>query len=211
MNTTIVAVTSVRNRRGDLLRAYAAEIASRLGLMTVESLDDAEAAKKLQVEGRLAFRVADLALPGVPTIVPQEEPLLCRAGILRDVFVPIGGDEAGPYAVERTLPFASALDARVTVFHSTWRKPHLASDVPLEHCRAQTKRNLAWAEERVAASGVPHAVLAGIHSDIVEGIILTALQARCCLIAVARSLHIGRGSHVDRIVTQSPIPVLVWR
>ena len=121
--------------------------------------------------------------------------------------IPLGNDESGSYASLVGIPIARALGVPVRFYHTTWKNSAVASADPREHMAADAREVLATAERRADVQRVPYRTVVEMADGVAEGVIRAALRERCCAIITARGRGTGRGSYVDQLIDESPIPV----
>ncbi|MDO8622001.1 MAG: universal stress protein, partial [bacterium] len=140
------------------------------------------------------------------TVAPQGETgvLVRGAG---PVCIPLGDGESGSWASLLGIPIARALGLSVVFYHTTWRNPAVASDEARAHMDPDAQLVLATAHQRAVAAGVAYHTIVEMADGVAEGIVRAALRERCSLIITARGRATGRGSYVDQLLAESPIPV----
>lgn len=202
MRFETVTYPFLATRRGAIMKAFAADLAARLGAATKPVFDP------LRHDVR-CLHVGDRAPADrrVTYCAPFEESSLLGRG-KGEILVPLGNGEAGRHAVRAGLPVAHALGLPVVFYHTTWRDPRVASDDPAAHVCGTARDVLLAAESEAARLGIPHRTALAMAEDVVEGTLARALADRCVLLIVARGLNTGRGSYVDLWLEKSPIPVL---
>lgn len=140
------------------------------------------------------------------TVAPQGETGVCARGD-GPVCIPLGDGESGSHASLVGIPIARALGVAVVFYHTTWRNPAVTSDHARDHMDPDAQLVLATAVQRAVAAGVAHRVVVEMADGVAEGIVRTALRERCSIIITARGRATGRGSYVDQLLDESPIPV----
>lgn len=164
------------------------------------------------------FRKSDAILIGSPAttaystltcIVPKDETDL-RARGDGSICVPLGNGDSARRVAAFVLPLAARLGVSVVFYHTTWLNPKLPAEAaPERHMLPEVVEHLRAMRAEAAALGVSCEAVVEAASTIDDGILRFALHRNCSLIAMARSVQIGRGSHVDQALARSVIPVLV--
>jgi len=145
------------------------------------------------------------------------------------ILVPTDGSALSQHAAERALTFASALKAKVILFHA---KPEprqsfsggegggfVEQASPEEFDLISTKlanEYLNGLGAMARSAGVEFEVVVGRSGEPYEGIIETATAKQCDLIIMASHGRRGiksliLGSETQKVLTHSKIPVLVYR
>lgn len=125
------------------------------------------------------------------------------------IFVPLGDGESGIHAAQFAATLAADLRRPLILYHTTWRNPDVTSDRPADHLCTNAGNVIMIARTRVQALGVTPTVCIETAPVVAGGIIRAAIRARAACIVVARSGKTGKGSYVDQLRSQSPIPVLI--
>lgn len=140
---------------------------------------------------------------------PQDEFLPGEHGLM-SAFIPIGSRASGRYAVEFGLPLLKRLGCmRAVFYHTTYRKPRIASSDPVDHMDPGAVELLADARASAARLGFAVESRVEAASQVVDGICMAALATRCELIVMARGLEQRGVGYADEVVAGSPVPVLV--
>ena len=143
----------------------------------------------------------------------------------KHILVPTDGTDLSKSAILRSLDFAKAVGARVTVVRVSGKPAHIVVfgvDVTelSEETRArilkEIEEHLAWARSEAAARGVPCEAIRVESEQTWKGILDTAEARSCDLIAMASHGRSGvtatlLGSETQKVLTHSRIPVLVYR
>ena len=141
------------------------------------------------------------------------------------ILIPTDGSELSKLALYEGVALAKALGARVTVvtvttpFHVFTANPYMITDTPgkyREHMAALAGQYLDVAKKIAAAAGVPCALVHIEHEQPYQAIIETAQDRGCDVIQMAShgrhgQLAILLGSETLKVLTHSPIPVIVCR
>lgn len=140
------------------------------------------------------------------TAAPQgEERFRGRGGGF--ICIPLGDGESGSHASLVGIPIARALGLNALFYHTTWRNPLATSSEPRDHMSPDAQLVLATAVKRAQDQKVAHEVVIEMADGVAEGIARAALRKQCALIITARGRATGRGSYVDQLLDESPIPV----
>lgn len=143
----------------------------------------------------------------------------------RHILVPTDGSPLSVKAVENSLAFAKAVNARVTlltvtepfhIFSADANQLSASREDYRRHAKEMAGRYLADAQARAKAMGVACAALHVEHEHPYQAIIDAAAQQGCDLIAMASHGRRGMaaivlGSETAKVLTHSAIPVLVYR
>ena len=97
----------------------------------------------------------------------------------------------------------------VIFYHTTWPNPNALSSDTLDHMCESAERCMLALQQSASDRGISFQTIVETHDDVVQGVIEMAYKTGSVLIAMARGSEIRQGSYVDRLVEQSPIPVLV--
>ncbi len=147
--------------------------------------------------------------PAFSYVVPKDETDL-RARGDGSICVPLGNGDSARRVATFVLPLAAKLGVSVVFYHTTWLDPKLLADAaPERHMLPAVAEHLRAMRAEAAALGVSCEAVIEAASTVDDGILRFALHRNCSLIAMARSVQIGRGSHVDQALARSVIPVLV--
>lgn len=125
------------------------------------------------------------------------------------IFVPLGDGESGIHAAKFATMLAADLRRPLILYHTTWKNPDVVSDRPADHICTSAGNVIMIARTRVQALGVTPTVCIETAPVVAGGIIRAAIRERAACIVVARSGKTGKGSYVDQLRSQSPIPVLI--
>lgn len=139
-------------------------------------------------------------------VASQSEASVCARG-QGPVCIPLGDGESGSHASFVGIPIARALGLPVVFYHTTWRNPAVASDEARAHMDPDAQLVLATAQQHAVAQRVSCHAVVEMADGVAEGIVRAALRERCSLILTARGRGTGRGSYVDQLLVESPIPV----
>jgi nucleotide-binding universal stress UspA family protein len=143
------------------------------------------------------------------------------------LLVPTDGSELSLKAVKGAVAFARESEARITFFHARSNVPislygagELINPATLEDLNTISKessdRSLHEATEIAAAAGVPSSSESVVNDVPYEAIIAAAERHGCDLIFMSSHGRRGLGgfllgSQTQRVLTHSPLPVLVFR
>lgn len=142
-------------------------------------------------------------------VVPKNETDL-RARGDGSICVPLGNGDSARRVATFVLPLAAKMGVSVVFYHTTWLDPKLPVDAaPERHMLPAVAEHLRAMHAEAATLGVSCEAVIEAASTVDDGILRFALHRNCSLIAMARSVQIGRGSHVDQALARSVIPVLV--
>jgi len=144
-----------------------------------------------------------------------------------NLLVPTDGSKLSDKAVAHAIELARAINAKITVFHSSpdYPSPVYAEGVSVElvsrrEYLKRSKEDAAKVLDRVVAKaksgGVECAVAHAIAAAPWEAILATAKKSKCDLIVMASHGRRGLaglllGSETTKVLTHSKIPVLVVR
>jgi nucleotide-binding universal stress UspA family protein len=143
------------------------------------------------------------------------------------LLVPTDGSDLSGKAVDEAVALARQLGARLRILHVQSNFPvslvgvgelvdTSAIEALMEAARTQTEQILAAARQVAEAGGVPVEVVKQLGSQPAEAIVEEARSQGCDLIVMASHGRRGLeglllGSETQRVLTQSPCPVLVVR
>ncbi|EDY38824.1 universal stress protein [Cyanobium sp. PCC 7001] len=143
------------------------------------------------------------------------------------LLVPTDGSDLSGKAVDQAVALARQLGARLRILHVQSNFPvslvgvgelvdTSAIEALMEAARTQTEQILAAARQVAEAGGVPVEVVKRLSSQPAEAIVEEARSQGCDLIVMASHGRRGLeglllGSETQRVLTQSPCPVLVVR
>jgi nucleotide-binding universal stress UspA family protein len=143
------------------------------------------------------------------------------------LLVPTDGSDLSAKAVDQAVALARRLGARVRMLHVQSSFPvslvgvgelvdASAIQALMEAARTQTEQILTAARQVAEAGGVPVEVVKRLGSQPAEAIVEEARAGGCDLIVMASHGRRGLeglllGSETQRVLTQSPCPVLVVR
>jgi len=141
------------------------------------------------------------------------------------ILVPTDGSPLSDYAVDQALVLAEALDARVTLLTvvEPFRPIAYVPEQVVESRESYDESTMLAAEKRLQdasakaeAFGIAHATQVAVSGDPHEAIMFMAATLGCDLIAMASHGRRGvkalvLGSVTAKVLTQSQVPVLVYR
>lgn len=141
----------------------------------------------------------------------------------RHLLVPVDGTELSTYTAGQAVEFARTLGARITFFYATpdysatgdgALQIAVAPSQFAETALGETRAILAKAASAATAKGVECSIVEVVSDRIHEAIITAAVSNGCDLIFMASHGHRGlrgmlRGSQTEKVVRNSPVPVLV--
>ena len=147
----------------------------------------------------------------------------------KHILIPTDGSERSKRALQQGAEFATALGARLTVVHVT-RPLHSMLGEPItvgamtdearnfvhEYLTADAEAALSAASAIAEEAGVACEAIRAEHEHIYQGIIDTARERGCDLIAMASHGRSGLqavvlSSETVKVLIHSKIPVLVYR
>lgn len=123
--------------------------------------------------------------------------------------VPIGDGESGITGARVAAALAARLGAPLRFYHTTWRNPECVSEFPNDHVSGAADTVLRIARLAATAARVPHETVIETAPDVTDGMIRAAIRFHASCVVVARGGRTGKGSYVDQLLAESPIPVLV--
>lgn len=143
----------------------------------------------------------------------------------KHILVPTDGTQLSKEAVLNTLDLAKALGARVTVVRVQGKPAHWVvfgvdiTELPdeiRERIRQEIEDHLAWARSAAEEKGVPCEAIRVESEFPWKGILETAEERDCDLIAMASHGRAGitaklLGSETHKVLTHAKLPVLVYR
>lgn len=143
----------------------------------------------------------------------------------KHILIATDGSELSKLALREGIALAKALDARVTAvtvtkpFHIFTADPVMIEDTPetyQRHVSAVASQYLRVAKDIAAAAGTACNVIHVEHEHPYQAIIDTALNQGCDAIEMASHGRRGLsaillGSETLKVLTHSPIPVIVCR
>lgn len=142
-------------------------------------------------------------------VVPADETNIEARGSGK-LCIPLGSGASGRAAIALGIPLAKKLGLLPVIFyHTTWRNEVITSPDPKEHLCTAARTLLAVAESKAREKNVVCRTIIETAPDVAEGIVRAALREHATIIFMTRSLTTGRGSYVDRVLDQSPIPVWI--
>lgn len=143
----------------------------------------------------------------------------------KQFLIPCDGSDLSTKAIEQGLQLAKVLGARVTLLYVV--EPQVMVSVEnvqlagigtdfLEMARAEAQKALDEATKRASEIGVEAESVIVESTDPAHTIVATAQEAGCDLIAMASRGRSGLkalvlGSVTTRVLTESKIPVIVYR
>lgn len=139
-------------------------------------------------------------------IDPAGETLVSRVMPLK-LLVPFGNGPSASAALESAARLAQRLGAEVILYHTTWREPKVVSTDPRDHMCTLARDLERKLLGRTSAFGLKVTSVVEMVDDVAEGLVRAAYAHGCCLIVMARSPHILRGSQVATTIKVSAIPV----
>lgn len=188
-----------------------AHVCARTGLTPSDFITSFQPFGLKRLEMRSQGLVVDASLAGsrrdVSVLAPFSEPALNARGD-GPILLPFGDDESALWAAGLGFSLAAALGKQVILYHTTWSE-NIDSRDPADHMCQKARRVRQILEVRAGEQQVPTNAVIEMAEHIAEGVIACAMRNRASLICTARGLKIGMGSYVDRLLDQSPVPVLV--
>lgn len=142
-------------------------------------------------------------------LFPKGEHFVDRQNFRR-FLIPLGQDETGIYALYGCLKLALAMKATLVYYHTTWRKPGIASSDPWDHMTEKSRRVLCQAIALAQREQLPYEVALEIEAPgVPEGIVRAANAHQTCLIAMNYSSFNRKGSKAETVAAITNIPLLV--
>lgn len=146
----------------------------------------------------------------------------------KHILVPTDGSKLSNAAAEEAVRLAKALGARITAFFAAPPATPIVFkglvpvgyQVPDEHARSirkATEQYLGFVRKVASAAGVACEVVSATSDYPADAIVATAKKRRCDLIFIASHGRRGvrresfLGSETQKVLAQSPVPVLVHR
>ena len=141
------------------------------------------------------------------------------------ILVPTDGTPFSANALRKSVQLARTLKGRITAltviepFHVFAIDPEIVTATPAQYGRRMAERAgrfLAVARDEAAAAGVPCTMLQVEDEHPWRAIVDTAVKEACDLIAMPSHGRRGLsavilGSETVKVLTHSPVPVLVYR
>jgi nucleotide-binding universal stress UspA family protein len=145
--------------------------------------------------------------------------------MFKHLLLPTDGSQLSKAAVQKSVQFAKSINAKVTglyvmpVFHAVGRKTEMLDDADeafARECRALADQFLSVIEDAAKATDVACETELVISDHPYEAIIKAAEEKGCDVIAMASHGRKGvqgltLGSETQKVLTNSKIPVLVFR
>lgn len=142
----------------------------------------------------------------------------------KHILIPTDGSELSKKAIEEGVKFAKDIGAEVTGFiatpnfHLISMDPTMVTDTSSEFRResaAQAAQALEAVKRSSEAAGVPCTIDSVVDDAPAEAIVEAASRNQCDLIVMASHGRAGvsamlMGSQTAKVISQSPIPVLVY-
>ena len=139
----------------------------------------------------------------------------------KHILIPTDGSDLSQQAIEHGIALAKVLGARVTAvtvtepFHASAFEPIIA-DSYKKHVAALATNSLEYAKNAASISNVPCALVRLEHEQPYQAIIEAAEARGCDVIVMASHGRKGisavvLGSETVKVLTHSPIPVVVIR
>ena len=145
--------------------------------------------------------------------------------MFKHLLLPTDGSQLSKAAIQKSVQFAKSINAKVTglyvmpVFHAVTHKTEMLDDTDeafARECRALADQFLSVIEDAAKATDVACETDLVISDHPYEAIIKAAEEKGCDLIAMASHGRKGvqgltLGSETHKVLTNSKIPVLVFR
>jgi nucleotide-binding universal stress UspA family protein len=145
--------------------------------------------------------------------------------MFKHLLLPTDGSQLSEAAIHTGVQFAKSIHAKVTgfyampKFHMLTYQTEMLTDTKTQFakdCKAHAERFLAVVVETAKDAGVPCETALQESDHPYEAIIATAKEKGCDLIMMASHGRSGvqaflLGSETQKVLTHSPIPVLVFR
>ena len=145
--------------------------------------------------------------------------------MFKHLLLPTDGSEMATAAIQQAVQFAKSINARVTgiyvmpEFQTFTFQTEMLTDTKEafeRDCRAHAEQYLAVIKTTAAAAGVACDTAVATSEHPYEAIIQAAADKGCDLIAMASHGRKGLqgvllGSETQKVLTHSPLPVLVYR
>lgn len=145
--------------------------------------------------------------------------------MFRHILIPTDGSELAEKAIRCGVAFAKEQGAKITAltvfrpFHVMTLEPGMLADTPAQYSRhvaERTRKYLDVVSRAAEAAGVTCDAVSLEHEQPYQGIIETARNRECDLIAMASHGRSGvsavvLGSQTVKVLTHSKVPVLVYR
>jgi cation diffusion facilitator family transporter len=155
--------------------------------------------------------------PNYDTLMPANESKLegRRKG---PILVPFSDGDTGLVAAARAFELVKQWrktrelpkdEPEVILYHTTWQDNRARSSDPLDQMCVEAIRVMLALEAAAEEAGVRYRTVVETHDDVVQGVIEMAQATGSVLVLMARGAQIRQGSYVERMLEQSPIPVLV--
>ncbi len=145
--------------------------------------------------------------------------------MFKHLLLPTDGSQLSRAAIQKSVQFAKSINAKVTglyvmpVFHAVTSKTEMLDDTDegfARECKALAEQFLSVIEDAAKATDVACETDLVISDHPYEAIIKAAEEKGCDLIAMASHGRKGvqgltLGSETQKVLTNSKIPVLVFR
>lgn len=162
------------------------------------------------------FPPASILVGNAPSRTPRHISLMAPADETNlemrgrgELCIPLGSGSSGEAAIRCGVARATQLHLPILFYHTTWKNEATASQDPKEHVCFEARTHLSVAEAVARRQNIACRTIVQTAPDVAEGIVRAALREHCLMIFMVRSATTGRGSYVDRVLEQSPIPVWV--
>jgi nucleotide-binding universal stress UspA family protein len=145
--------------------------------------------------------------------------------MFKHLLLPTDGSQLSKAAIQKSVQLAKSINAKITglyvmpVFHAVTGKTEMLNDTDeafARECRALADQFLSVIEDAAKATDVAYETDLVISDHPYEAIIKAAEEKGCDLIAMASHGRKGvqgltLGSETQKVLTNSKIPVLVYR
>lgn len=145
--------------------------------------------------------------------------------MFKHILLPTDGSKLSEAAIQAGVQFAQSINAKVTgfytmpKFHMLTYQTEMLTDTKQDFakdCKAHAERFLAVIVQAAKAADVPCETTVQISDHPYEAILAAAKEKGCDLIMMASHGRGGiqgflLGSETHKVLTHSPIPVLVFR
>lgn len=123
--------------------------------------------------------------------------------------VPLGNRNSTWDVIERGIPLAKELGVRrVVLYHTTWRRPNVASDDPRDHMDDQARAMLARANGVATILGLDPSEVVESVPKVAEGIAAAAARTDVGIIVMGRDRDRFGHSYSDEVAELSACPTL---
>lgn len=150
-------------------------------------------------------------------LYPRDQEEFCPPKTPPKLLVPFGkggsGERAGALAVSLSramsdpAPSGAGHGSEIVFYHTTWRNPALPPALPRLHMHPGSAATQARLDE--LARDINHRSRIETASDVVSGIVGSALAENADLIVMARGVGTCLGSYMDRVLARTTVPVIV--